>query len=68
MAKIKTKGVASIEFSATLTITDFKLPKEIIPGSIMLDINTGKAVEKYFFVLKKDSVKSFYEMDKLPTR
>lgn len=33
---------------------------------IMLDIDTGKAVEKYFYIVNKNDVYNFYELDKLP--
>jgi hypothetical protein len=36
---------------------------------IMSDHGTPeKAVEKYFFIVKRNSVISFYEMDRLPSR
>lgn len=56
-------------FSGDLTgINDNGVTATATAIVVKLDTNTGKAVEKYFFIVKKDSVKTFYEMDKLPTR
>ena len=35
---------------------------------VMLDVATNKAVEKYYYIVKKSGTTNFYEMDKLPSR